>query len=412
MPFLVGIAAAIAAALGITVTTLIIAVSALVSAILVVVGSLTGIQALTIAGLVVGFVGFAYAIGNVATFVIQVHGLSLWSIGQIITRGISFYLQAVQTGLHAIASATHFYLALKVHRIAWLVSPQYRQLMRTLTHNLVSMGQDLGWGAATMLLLFNDARNIVLTVSGMLGRSYDLSQVIWLQRMKDVLTWVDIYINRDAFSYNLFIDLLDNFIFKPYTNMTQGWFGGLVGSIDSTLKGVTAMAQTVSRLDQDFRQFIGDIPGDLGVRINRAIRPIWTEIDKFYDVYLWPNIDRLDQAIDVLTANTGQLQDDMVSQLRRLLYPGNYLAEIDNFSGVDRRWQEDLLGDLASRSYSRMSGSWTGYVGPQHDDWQRMIDALAARQHPPRWSVREAEGLRFPAGVAPKPRDTWNVGDY
>ncbi|MFQ6009357.1 MAG: hypothetical protein ACE5K8_10465 [Candidatus Zixiibacteriota bacterium] len=412
MPFLVGLAAAIAAALGITVTALVVATAAIVGAILTLVGTLTGIQALQIAGMIVGFSGFVYNIGVIATHLVALHGLSLMTAGRILLYGTLSYVRNLQMGLHAIAGATHFYLALKIHRIAWLVSPQYRQMIQKLTHNLMSLSRDLGWGVSTMLLLFNDARNLVLSVSGLLGRSYDLAQVVWLSRMKDILTWVDYYLNKRAFTFNLFLDLLDNFVFKPYTTATANWIGGVVTTVQSALNSIEAITMQVQDVRNALQELLGDIPYTIGTYVSERLEPVFKQFDEIINVWITPNIQRIDEALGELVDTTDDLRQSMSEQLRRLLYPAGYLSEIDKFSGVDRRWQEDVVGDFATRSYRRINTQWMGYISDEYDRWQRIIDALKSQQHPPAWAIAEVPGLQYPRGIEPQPRKTWNVGDY
>ena len=140
--------------------------------------------------------------------------------------------------------------------------------------------------------------------------------------------------------------------------------------------------------------------------------PIIQKFDTFISEKFDPYKQELDSIITKIQSLQSTQRTKVTTLIDRLKRPGDYLAEINTFKGVDRLSQTRQIADLASGEWSNEADEGETYVTELSAELDRIREALEHISIESLQMPIEVTGPGRPAGSPAEPRETWNVGDY
>jgi len=338
--------------------------------------------------------------------------LSTLSTLSKIKLGVEVFVGSLQTSISALLTAIHFDTLVSVHKIAWLVSDDYRAIMRGVYSEIVSVSQALGYGPYFMVLFLQNARNLVLDVSTSLGMKYDLAQVEWLSVSQGYLKSFSAATYRYSSNPEALLYDLERWVERPVMDQKGSFIQGVIMTVERTTKAVEDIVTDVVVIRDDIDKLVSDLPDRIRLQVEPYVTPYIEKFDTFITETYDPYKDSLDSIMEGITSLQGRQREEMTGLIDRLKKPADYLLEIDRFSDEDRFDQERKFSDISTRQYYRDVKGFTPLSEPASAELKKIREALMVAIPMPIGFPEEIEGPVRPAGIKAAPRKTWFVGDY
>ncbi|GAI32621.1 unnamed protein product, partial [marine sediment metagenome] len=187
MGFIADVAGAIFDVIGSIVEAVVDVVASVISAVVNFISDNIILVALIAAGVFcLYYYGFAVMMADLA---LECELLALANISymEIGAYALGEFVASIGICMGSFLDAIHFTTLLQVHQIAYILSGDYREMMSHVYNEIAEVSGALGLGSGYLILLHRNARNVILDVSGMMGRSYDVAEITWLQQYSDYL---------------------------------------------------------------------------------------------------------------------------------------------------------------------------------------------------------------------------------
>lgn len=411
-----GVIVAIGAVIAGAVASAVTAVASIIATIAAAVASTVA----TIGGLIASSVGAAIssAVSGIGSVMASIAG-SVTNAIQIVLPTLSNVYNSIATftrilvgGMKAFLEAIHFQTMLKVHNLGMIFSKDYREMMQKVYNELAEVSKALKLGPHTLSLILRDARNIVLDVSSLMGRSYDLSQVQWLTTMNDYLKNFAEVAGTYENNPSALIEDLAEWIDKPAIEAKSQFMQTFIGIVDKTVTAVDDTARKVVQLRRDVQTFVLDLPDSISRKIFDKVDPLFQEVDNFIMYEYEPNVRNIRQALDILGDTTRNQTDRLGEITNKILNPGDLMSGVDNLPDFERIRQERMIGDIASRSQVEEMTEANSAIEKAYAGIGRIFEAVTEVRKLPPYHVTEYQGPLTPAFVSPIPRETWFIGDF
>jgi hypothetical protein len=412
MGAIVAVGALIVGAIGSTVaavTSVVATIAASVTSALaaiggMVAGTVSAIVGATISGLSAVFGSIGTTIGN-AYAVLAPSLSSVWS-------SLVSYTQIIVGGMKAFLEAIHFATILKVHNLAMIFSKDYQEMIIKIYAELGKVSEALGLGTHFLSLIMRDARNIVLDVSSLMGRSYDLGEVQWLTTMNDYLKEfakkADLYENNPGQLVSDLAQLID----KPAIDAKAGFQRSFIQIVDNVVNVADDTAGKLVDLREHVSDAIKHLPKSISRDIFEKVDPFFQKVDDFFEYEYKPTSDKLRSALDVITNTQRRQTDQLHDVVTKILNPGDILANIDGLSDLERIRQENIVADIATRAQGREIEEVNEAISRGYAGLDKIFEIAKTVKEKPPYHVEEYEGPLTPAFVLPTPGKTWFVGDF
>lgn len=412
MPFLIPIATTIASAIVAAITAVAAAIGPIITAVGVAVATIASIV-VTVSTFVVQtiIVAFTWA----GSWVVQQIG---WLVNWITTHAIEVYTQfsqyvhSIYDTFTLILETIHFKTILQVHSIVYIVSPQYRNMMKSVYGAISNASQQLGLGATFLTLAIQNTRNLVLDVTGMFGQKYDLSQVSWLGTLNKYLTHFQTHASSYANNPEAVFWDLAELIERPAQDAKGAFQQGIISSLETALEFAATMGSQLAAIGIDVQTLITDLPQFIQDRIPDVNLSFWTNMSGWLNEWYLPTISALQSSVDGWQTDLNEAQarvSQLVEDLRR---PGTMMARVDTLGTQERTTQEDLMAEITNRRLNRLLTS----LSPVFDFAEEKLDAAVELVIPAPPSLPmlsyEPVSASIPAPGALVPRHSWFVGDY
>ena len=337
-----------------------------------------------------------------------------WNISLLAKLKISLtaFMDVMGAGFSAFLTAIHYNTLLGVHKIAELVSADYRQVMRGVYAELSRVSDALGYGPYTLLLLTQNSKNLIHDVSSTFGMEWDLSEVHWLSTFQDYMK----KFSGAAYKYRnnpeaLLYDL-SRWVEKDALNAKGAYMAALTQSVDNLLRNVQNFVGDITLVRDDINKLVADLPESIRLQVAPVIAPYITKFDDFitdtYDPYR-QEITAIVDGLQVVQREIQSRADELVDRLKK---PSDYLLEIDNMSEEDRLDQEMKLSELSNREFYREVDAFVPVSEPASAELERIREALKVAVPIQIGFPEEVEGPERPKGVKAEVRKTWFIGDY
>lgn len=325
---------------------------------------------------------------------------------------LTAFMDVMGAGFSAFLTAIHYSTLLGIHKIAFLVSPAYREIMRQVYGELGRVSDALGYGPYTLLLLMQNSRNLVLDVSTTLGMEYDLAEVQWLSSFQEYLK----SFSGAAYKYRdnpeaLLYDLT-RWIEKDALNAKGSYMGSLTRTVDGLVRNIESFVGDVTKIRDDIDKLVSDLPENIRSEIEPAIEPYIRRFDDFITETYDPYRHEIDSILSTMRTHQDELNNRTDEIVDRLKKPADYLLEIDLMSEEDRLDQERKAGELSNREYYRQVDAFVPLSEPVSAELEKIREALEVAVPVPIGFPEEVEGPQRPKGVKAAVRKTWYVGDF
>jgi len=270
----------------------------------------------------------------------------------------------------------------------------------------------LGLGPSFIVLALENARTLVLTTSGLFGMKYDLAQVQWLGILSNYLKEFAEKAERYKNNPGLLLQDMADSINRPIMDQMGEYMQVLIQSLETVINNAADFAMALTNVRVDLDNFIEDLPESIKKQIKPYTDPIIKEFDDFIRYDFKPSINIINGVLGVLEVKQQGIKDRVDDTINRLLYPGHYLHEIDEFNPDTRIDQEYSLSEVANRPERELfkmvdhEGLTVGH------NLQAILKALETRLPKPPYEVKQLPEARKVPQLIMKPYSTWFVGDY
>jgi len=416
-------ASAVAAAIGAVVSTVISAVSAAVSFIAETVSSIISGVVSAVGEVVEGITSVIADITGLSASAEAQTALELMTVEletdmcviageSTIFSQIVGAVETIYTSMATLYETLHISTVIRIHEIAYMVSEDYREMMQGVYREISELSDALGLGAQFLNLAFEDARTIILDVSSIAGKKYDLAQVTWLKEFHDFVKKFAEQAERYERRPDLVFLDLDRWLKKPAVDVKAGIMQEFFAEVEALVKTTKAVVDYVELLKRDFENFVKHLPGEIREEIEKHVKPVFETIDRFIKEEYRPAMETVDRVLEWYHRRFEDHKAKLSDLARRLRRPGDYLREIDRLPKAEREYQEEIVCDIATRALKREVEAFKQDMKRVEDRLARVREALKKEITPPPWYVKEVEVPQRPPLTRVEPRKTWFVGDY
>jgi len=368
--------------------------------------------ALLIVGIGMAFypaVAQAYTSYQAAAVSAEAAGLSGLSITY---AGIKAFVNSLSLSFKAFLNAIQFDIWMGVHRIAYMVSDDYRIMIGKVYSEISRVSYALGLGPWFLLHAFQNVRTLVLHTSAAFGREYDMAQAEWLSTS---MSYLKVFQER-AYKYKdnpyaFFYDM-EQLVERPSIDAAGAGSTALFITIDKLVTGVEEVVNTTVTLRDDIDKLVKQLPETIRSQLDPMIQPYIKKFDTFKTDNYDPTITRFNLIFDEVKSLQTKQKEKVGRLVDRLKKPGDYISEIDGFEEADRFRQEDQVSDIATRPLGRDLELIAPHVATTSAELERIRIALEYVSLEPLSMPYEVTGPGRPAGVPATIRETWFIGDY
>ena len=329
-----------------------------------------------------------------------------------IKAGISTFLDTMKVSIGTFLKAIHYDTIVSVHRVAFLVSEDYRKMVTGVYNEIATFSASLGLGSTFILSAMQNARSIVLTTSTLLGRKYDMAEISWLATFHDYLKVFQSRAYRYRNNPGAVLYDLDQLITRDAIDAQGMAIRGIFESIKEVSSTIQTTVNRVVTLRDEVNEFVADLP----LFIRKEIEPELAPIIARFDQFITQKYDPLKREFNTIIQEIGLTQiehktkvDGLIDRLKR---PGDYLGEIERFAGWEKVAQERKVSEIASRQLGRDTDVLKKRAKELSTELGKVTKAIEHVSLLPLTMPVELEGLSRPIGVKAKERTSWNVGDY
>jgi len=329
-----------------------------------------------------------------------------------IKLGASAFASSIADSFKAMLTAIHFDTLVRVHHVLEIVSPNYRELLRSVYGEISKVSEALGFGPHFLSLALQNMRTLVLDASSLFGRGYDMGEIQWLNSFQGYLSKFSAATYRYANDPEaLFFDMA-RWVEKPMLDNKGSFIEGLIITVERTTEAVEGFVDDLTTVRDDFDRLVLQLPENIREHVEPLVRPYLEKFDNFKEANYDPfekEINRLLDAVEVEQKAHRERMDDIIERLKK---PGDLLEDIDRLSLAERLLQEDKISAIANRSLTRGSETGTPFRDQAIKGLLGIREAFTEQRERPSWYVEEMEMPSRPAGAPVKERKTWFVGDY
>ena len=412
---MVGIGIAIVAiftSIGAAVAAVAVAVAAAVSAALAAIGAALVYVGSVVVGAIAGVltgVGLisAYTAGSIMS---TLGVLNVTAFSAFVSVGT--FVSSVAVAFSAFTTAIHLDALLKIHKIAYILSAEYRSMMNNVYNHISKLSEELGMGPYLMAVIIENTRSVVASASAIMGRNFDLFEVTWLKQFHGAMEKMNVKINSYKNNPSALIHDLDDWITKPTLDNASTVQLIIFQTMEKVTQGLEEIVDRTMKVRDDLEQFVHDLPKEIRDEIEPKFKAVTKYMDDFITERYDPGINLLNESLSVIKIRQKTAKENISGIVNRLLKPADYLHEIDDMTEDERLDQERKIGEISTRQ-SRRDGA---KITAQSDTgWQMLLkirEALGLPVEKVAWHIPEIVSPGRPAMAFVKAGKTWFVGDY
>lgn len=306
----------------------------------------------------------------------------------------------------------HFKTILAVHQVAMLVSPQYRTMMQRIFKSLSEYSKAIGMGPAFIDLAIRSTRTLVLDVTGALGHSYDMSQLVWLTELDGFMKTLSVNSKRYADNPFLIFTDLEEDIERRYGNVHGSVESSTLLVIEGLLKGVGKAAADIGKIDKDLLKLLNDLPAFVKTHIDPQIFNVLRTIDGFIAGEFMPKMQSINVVIGQYGNDIRAAQAAASAAAARILSPKQTVMSLRDLPVIEQDEVLAGLDALDNRRTADMLLKITQWSKPVDDEFQRLLQLPEPTKAPPVFLTFEHSLASVPDLQAPVSGSGPFVGDY
>ena len=325
---------------------------------------------------------------------------------------IEWWVDDILTKIERLLRVIHFKTILAVHQVAMLVSPQYRAMMQRIFHSLSEYSKAIGMGPAFIDLAIRSTRTLVLDVSGALGHSYDMSQLVWLTELDGFMKTLAVNSKRYADNPFLIFTDLEEDIERRYANVHGNVESATLLVIEGLLKGVGKAAADIEKINGDLLKLLNDLPAFVKSHIDPAIFGVLRALDGFIAGEFMPKMQQINGVITQYGADIRAAQAAAAAAAARILTPKQTVMSLLDLPVIEQDEVLSGLNSLDNRRTADMLLKVTQWSGPVSEEFERLFRLPAPVKPPPVFLTFEHTLAPVPDLNAPVSGSGPYVGDY
>jgi len=322
------------------------------------------------------------------------------------------FVGSLSLSLNALLVAIHFDTLVGVHKIALLVSEDYRLIMSEVYGEIRRVSSALGYGPEFLLLLTQNSKKLIQDVGSTFGREWDMTEVQWLSTFQDYMGKFQGAAYRYRDNPEAVLYDVGRWVEQPAVNTKGAFMAKLIKSVDDTVEKTEEIVGDIVTVRKDINKLVKDLPEDISKQIAEAIDPYVSKFDDFIVEKYDPGLKAFNEVFDTIKAHQAEIRDRAEALANRLKKPADYLLEIDTFTDEDRLDQETKFDDLSSRYYKRQLIVRSEALEPFSAELGKIREAMTRPLEIAFMGVEEVTApVPIPIGEI-DPSKTWFVGEY
>lgn len=306
----------------------------------------------------------------------------------------------------------HFDTIMRINKLAEIVSRDYRDMMSKVYREISDFSNAIGFGPYGLAVFIENARQVVLDTSAMAGHRYDIGQVYWVADLQKLLRRISITSSLIAKDPTLLFSHFDEIIRKKRINEQAEIGRWLRLDIDNIINRADIVVLALGTVTQDLRTLTQDLPSSIRDAIGPMIEGVLDPFDDWkrdiYDPYR-DDVKRFQDALGVRAHNLEQFTVHIADRLKK---PGDLVQGVDLLPVDEKKRQEDLISDVASRTFGREAEGVSSYVGARASELSAVERLLRATPTPAAWLTLEPPEVLGLSAARMSPHKTWFPGDY
>lgn len=325
----------------------------------------------------------------------------------LVIQSIKLIVKSVQGFL----SLIHFKELLQIHKIAYLLSADYRNMMNKLYKQISKFSEKVFGNAQMLHMLLQTSRQFIYSLTSSVGYPVDIGEVEWLQTMDETLLKIQDKAGTYAKHPEEIFEDLNEWVYRPMADKYSAQNGVITQTLITAVDAIDSVAQGVFELENQSKEVISYLPSPLRGKMMDIMNPLYAKVDKFqYEIYE-PKMSELDAMITDSKQRQDGIQREFNGLSDRLIDPSIYLSEIDDFEPKTQE-QARLRLDLST---SKLFNKKNDGLKKEND----LREALTIK-------ARAENELGTPTNVSPesvslppikiitikKPSPGWFAGDY
>jgi len=325
---------------------------------------------------------------------------------------VIYFIEDLVAKFEKLLKAIHFKTILAVHQVAMLVSPQYRTMMQRIFKSLSEYSKAIGMGPAFIDLAIRSTRTLVLDVTGALGHSYDMSQLVWLTELDGFMATLAKNSKRYADNPFLIFTDLEEDIERRYGNVHGSVESSTLLVIEGLLKGAGKVAADIDKIDKDLLKLLNDLPSFVKSHIDPAVFSVLRVIDGFIAGEFMPQIQAINGVITQYGNDIRAAQAAASAAAARILTPKQTMMSLRDLPLIEQDEVLAGLDGLARRRSTEIQTRMSEWSRPMSDEFERLLQLPAPLKAQPVFLTFEHTLAPVPDLRVPVSGGGPFVGDY
>ena len=322
------------------------------------------------------------------------------------------WVKVITAGFKAFLDAIHYRTLVALHKVAYLVSSDYREIMQDVYGQLSKASSALGLGPHYLQLFYQSARVLILDVSTSLGRGYDVAQLEWLSTFNGYLKVFNSRASRYKSDPSLLFYDLEQLVERPALDAKGAGTAAVFNTLDSLLTSTEDTIKNIHKINTDVEQLVSNLPESIKEHVKPYTDKVTKKVDEFIENSYDPAMATLNGLIIAIKGVQETTKGALSGVISRIAKPANYLLEIDSMDDLDRLDQENKLAGVTSRGYIQDSNFVAGETLGEYVHLEAIAAALREVTISPVIFPYEIDLPQRSAIEPATPRETWFIGEF
>lgn len=300
----------------------------------------------------------------------------------------------------------------QVHKIAILVSSEYRKLWAGIYNEMADFSRAIGVSADMLALALRNAQTVLHTAGAMAGKSYEDTEVEYLSKFSSWLRTASY--NARYYQNNpgkVFSDI-DSFLVGDAPRVDFFAFNDRLNKLAAGVEKIGTISQQLTDFQVSLTKFRDDLPAQIRGPVEIIVGPLITAVSAVNTKEVQTLRYDLSNKIDAISRLSEKEKQRTQALIDRLKMPADYLGEIDALEAKVRQEQLEKLGRLSSEASQTQAIQLTDYTAVSREEFLRLKDNIQQPIEPAAWQGLEAD-IPSPRQIGfPEKTKTWYVGDF
>lgn len=312
----------------------------------------------------------------------------------------------------ALLNAIHFKTIMLIIQIASIVSPAFRAVMKKVYDAISRLSKALGFGPEFLILALRNSRTLIMDVSSMLGRSYDIGRVQWLASMnawmKKAATLFDRYKNHPE----LVFEDLEEDIEKNFANDGAGAMSGLWGTVAGVTQTLLDTAIDLGKINADLVKLVNDLPETVRKNLPEQLLKWMWEGSWLMQWTVLPGLTNLNTLVGAHAAELLSLRTAATAAAARILAPKDAVKALATLTDAEQAEAAVVLDALQNQRRAAQALALNLGMAPAVAEFDKLLRLAPPVTPPPAVLLLEPGDVPRRELGAFTPRQTWFVGEY